>query len=56
MVKKEELIKLSIIPEEKGYSIYLDDKKVHHVEDYDIKQAAIPGSALLTLKMLVKFP
>ncbi len=31
-VKKEDLITLKILPEEHGYSIYLDDKKLHHVE------------------------
>lgn len=57
---REDLIALRIEKEEMGYALYLDDKKIHHVEKYKIEQAAIPGSAKLTAKltieMLVNYP
>ncbi len=55
-MKKEDLITLKILPEEHGYSIYLDEKKLHHVEGYDIKSSDIPGAAELLMKILVKYP
>lgn len=55
-MSREDLIALRIIPEEVGYSIFLDDKKIHHVEDYKIEQAQLPGTAKLKIEMLVKYP
>ena len=55
-LKKEDLINLKIEPEENGLSIQLDDKKMHHVEKYKIEQATLPGTARLTIEMLVKYP
>lgn len=55
-MEKEELIKLRIVPEEVGYSIFMDDKKIHHVEDYKIEKSTFPGTVKLKLDILVQFP
>lgn len=55
-MKKEELIKLKVVTEENGYSIFMDEKKMHHVENYKIEKATLPGTAKLTLEMLVQYP
>ncbi|WP_411337189.1 hypothetical protein [Ruminococcus gauvreauii] len=55
-MKKDDLINLKVMPEEYGYSIYLDDKKIDHVENYEISQSALPGTAILKLELLVKYP
>ncbi len=39
-----------------GYNLYLDGKRIHHVEDYDLKSSTFGCKAELTLKMLVSFP
>lgn len=52
----DELVHLAIKEDENGWAVYLDDKKLHHVEDYRIENAALPGAAELSIKMLVKFP
>lgn len=55
-MNKGDLIQLTIIPDGIGTSIALDGKKIHHVEDYKLENAALPGTATLTLKLLVAFP
>ncbi|MBO5199554.1 MAG: hypothetical protein J6B85_13740 [Lachnospiraceae bacterium] len=55
-MNKEELIQLKVISEERARSIFLDDKKLNHVENYKIEQASLPGTAKLTLEILVKYP
>ncbi len=52
----DDLIHLSIKEDGSGWAIYLDDKKLHHVEDYRIESSALPGAAELSIKMLVKYP
>ena len=39
-----------------GYNLYLDGKRIHHVEDYELKSSTFGCKAELTLKMLVSFP
>lgn len=39
-----------------GYNLYLDGKRIHHVEDYEVKSSTFGCKAELTLKMLVSFP
>lgn len=53
---RENLIELKLVPGKEGYSIFLDDKELNHVENYKIEQAATSGSAKLTLELLVKYP
>lgn len=55
-MRKDELIHLKVVPEEIGFSIYLDDKNIHHVECYTIEQSDLPGTAKLKLEMLVQYP
>ena len=50
------LIGLKVVPERNGQCLYLDDKKIHHVEDYEIKCGLTPGTAVLTVKLLVRYP
>lgn len=53
---KEDLMKLQLKQEGDGYLIFLDDKKIHHVEKYEIEQGILHGTALIELRLLVKFP
>lgn len=39
-----------------GYNLFLDGKRIHHVEDYELKSSTFRCKAELTLKMLVSFP
>lgn len=39
-----------------GYNLYLDGKRIHYVEDYELKSSTFGCKAELTLKMLVSFP
>ena len=55
-MNKKDLMKLKIVPEEIGYSLWLDDKKIHHVEDYRIEKSSLPGTATVMLKILVRYP
>ena len=55
-MQKKDLIHLQIKPEQQGYSVRLDEKELHHVEKYKIEQAALPGTAKLTIEMLVQYP
>ncbi len=52
----DDLIHLTMKENESGWDIYLDDKKLHHVENYRIESSALPGAAELSIKMLVKHP
>lgn len=54
--EKTDLLYLRIVEEEVGYSLYLDDKKLHHIEKYNIESSTVPGTAELSMKMLVKYP
>ena len=55
-MEKSDLLHLRVIEEKNGCSIYLDDKKLHHVEDYKIEQSVLLGTAKVKLDVLVKFP
>ena len=55
-MNKQDLIHLKIEPKEEGYSIELDKKKLHHVENYKIEQAPLPGTAKVIIEMLVQYP
>lgn len=55
-MSKEDLMKLEITQEEVGYTIKLDDKRIHHVENYKIEQGTLSGSAKLILEVHVRFP
>ena len=50
------LIQLRIKPIGHGVKVMLDEKEIHHVENYSIVQGETPGTARLTLTMLVGFP
>ena len=52
----DDLIHLSIREDGSGWAIYLDDKKLHHVENYCIESSTLPGTAELSIKLLVKYP
>ena len=39
-----------------GYNLFLDGKRIHHVEDYELKSSTFGCKAELTLKMLISFP
>ena len=39
-----------------GYNLFLDGKRIHHVEDYEVKSSTFGCKAELTLKMTVSFP
>ncbi|MFW5670238.1 MAG: hypothetical protein ACOCM4_13565 [Acetivibrio ethanolgignens] len=53
---KNDLMHLKIEEEANGCSIMLDDKKLHHVTDYEIEQTKPSGTAVVTLKIHVKYP
>ena len=55
-MRKEDLIQLKLESNGTGYSIILDDKKLHHVKNYKIEQADLQGAAKLTIEILVKYP
>ena len=54
--EKNELVHLRVVQEKVGFSMYLDDKYIHHIEKYDIEQSNFPGTAKLKIEMLVKYP
>lgn len=54
--EKNELVHLRVVPEKVGFSMYLDDKYIHHIEKYDIEQSDFPGTAKLKIEMLVQYP
>lgn len=40
-----------------GFELSIDEKRIHHVEEYTItKSSTIPGAAELYIKVLVKYP
>lgn len=39
-----------------GYEIWLDEKKLHHVEQYKIESSPSKKTAELSIKLLVKYP
>lgn len=39
-----------------GYEIWLDDKKLHHVESYKIESSPYGKTAELSIKMSVRYP
>lgn len=39
-----------------GYNLFLDGKRIHHIEDYEVKSSPFGCKAELTLKMAVSFP
>ena len=53
---KNDLIELSIETKDAGCSIWLDDKELHHVKNYKIENGSIPGTAIVEIKLLVKYP
>ncbi len=54
--EKNELVHLRIVPEKIGFSMYLDEKYIHHIENYGIEQSDLPGTAKLKIEMLVQYP
>lgn len=56
MEKDKGLMKLRVEPEKGGYALWLDDKKLHHVEDYKIESSPFGTRAELSLKLLVLYP
>lgn len=54
--EKDELLHLRVVPEKVGFSIYLDEKRIHHVENYAIENSNFPGTAKLKVEMLVQYP
>lgn len=55
-MRKEELIHLRTKESEYGTEIYLDDKKLHHIEKIEIKSSVVSGTAELLIKMKVRYP
>ncbi|MFR8171156.1 MAG: hypothetical protein ACLU9Q_10095 [Marvinbryantia sp.] len=50
-------MKLRIEPTQSGgYEIWLDDKKLHHVESYKIESSPYGNKAELSIKLLVEYP
>lgn len=39
-----------------GYEIWLDEKRIHHVEGYKIESSTSGRTAELSIKMLVQYP
>lgn len=54
--EKAELIHLHTKESPEGPEVYLDDKKLHHIESIEIKSSVISGTAELLMKMKVKYP
>lgn len=54
----KDLINLRIEEKEGGgYELWLDEKRLHHIKDYEIKKSsAMNGKAELSLKIAVNFP
>lgn len=51
-----DLMHLTMRKDGNGWALYLDDKKLHYVESYNIESSALPGAAELSLKITVKYP
>lgn len=54
--EKAELIHLHTKESPEGPEVYLDDKKLHHIENIKIKSSVVSGTAELLIKMKVKYP
>lgn len=52
----EDLIHLTIKKDGSGWAVYLDEKKLHHVDGYSVESSTLPGAAELSIKMLVRYP
>ena len=52
-MQKNELVHLRVVPEKIGFAMYLDEKYIHHIENYNIEQSNLPGTAKFKIKMLV---
>lgn len=49
--------KLKIVASDKSsFEIWLDDKQIHHVKEYELKKVEKGNLVELTLKLLVKYP
>lgn len=49
--------KLKIVASDKSsFEIWLDEKQIHHVQEYELKKAEKGNLVELTLKLLVKYP
>ncbi|MEE0740765.1 MAG: hypothetical protein U0M21_00525 [Emergencia sp.] len=52
---KDNLIQLRVVPDGNGYRLFLDDKELHHVENYEFKSGNTPGTIELTVKLLAQY-
>ena len=49
--------KLKILASDKSsFEIWLDDKQIHHVQEYELKKVEKGNLVELALKVLVKYP
>lgn len=49
--------KLKIVAsDESSFEIWLDDKQIHHVKEYELKKVEKGNLVELTMKLLVKYP
>lgn len=57
MGNEKELINLRIVEKEgEGFGLWLDEKKLHHIKEYEVKKSsALKGKAELSLKMMVNY-
>lgn len=55
-VEEKRPMQLQIKPVEGGYALWLDDKRLHHVENYKIESSPFGTRAELSLKLLVQYP
>lgn len=49
-------MKLRVESKKDGYEMWLDDKRIHHIESYKIESSPYRGKAELSLKLLVRYP
>ena len=42
--------------ENSSFEIWLDEKKIHHVKEYELKKVGNGNLAELSLKLLVRYP
>lgn len=49
--------KLKIVASDKSsFEIWLDEKQIHHVQEYELRKVEKGNLVELTLKLLVKYP
>lgn len=54
-MKKPHKFKI-VASDESSFEIWLDDKQIHHVKEYELKKVGEGNLVELNLKLLVRYP